>query len=173
MNQTICFVLNFTKRRKRQPDCKPGYVDNCLPVRHLSLRRVATVANKISSAAVYPPAMDEQPLDAGILDLATHWTCGTPSRGGARWALTPPFHPCRNPCARGSGGCSLSRCPCGRPQLSVKKNGALCCPDFPPATRGDRRRTVRLPLFVPQRYEFSGNIPTKYAPLLRKAHFRF
>jgi len=38
--------------------------------------------------------MDEQPLDAGILDLATHKTCGAPSRGGARWALTPPFHPC-------------------------------------------------------------------------------
>ncbi len=27
--------------------------------------------------AVYPPTMDEQPLDAGILDLATHKACGT------------------------------------------------------------------------------------------------
>ena len=43
--------------------------------------------------AAYPPAMDEQPLDAGILDLATHRWCGTPCRHGARWALTPPFHP--------------------------------------------------------------------------------
>ena len=38
--------------------------------------------------------MDEQPFNVGILDLATHKTCGAPSRGGARWALTPPFHPC-------------------------------------------------------------------------------
>ena len=37
--------------------------------------------------------MDEQPLNAGILDLATHGRCGTQYRYRARWALTPPFHP--------------------------------------------------------------------------------
>lgn len=34
--------------------------------------------------AVYPPAMDEQPLNAGILDLATHKACGTEYRYPAR-----------------------------------------------------------------------------------------
>jgi len=38
--------------------------------------------------------MDEQPLDAGILDLATHKACGTTHCCAARWALTSPFHPC-------------------------------------------------------------------------------
>ena len=43
-----------------------------------------------------PPGMtDEQSLNAGILDLATHQECGTQYRCCARWALTPPFHPCR------------------------------------------------------------------------------
>lgn len=30
------------------------------------------------------------------------------------------------------GGIFLLHCLCGRPQLSVRKYGALCCPDFPP-----------------------------------------
>jgi len=47
------------------------------------------------SLAVYPPTMDEQSLNAGVLDLATHKTCGAPCYRGARWALTPPFHPYR------------------------------------------------------------------------------
>ena len=47
------------------------------------------------SIAVYPSTMDEQPLNADILDLATRRWCGTPCRRGARWALTPPFHPYR------------------------------------------------------------------------------
>ena len=38
--------------------------------------------------------MGEQPLNAGILDLATHKACGAAYRYVARWALTPPFHPC-------------------------------------------------------------------------------
>jgi len=54
--------------------------------------------------AVYPPAMDEQPLNAGILDLATHKTCGTPSHDDVRWALTPPFHPCPEGCWRRRNG---------------------------------------------------------------------
>ena len=43
--------------------------------------------------AAYPPAMDEQSLNAGILGLATHEMCGASCRHEARWALTPPFHP--------------------------------------------------------------------------------
>ena len=50
-----------------------------MAARHLSVCRVATVA-----IAVYPPAMDEQPLNAGILDLATHKTCGALYRYNAR-----------------------------------------------------------------------------------------
>ena len=37
--------------------------------------------------------MDEQPLNAGILGLATHKACGMPYCYDIRWALTPPFHP--------------------------------------------------------------------------------
>lgn len=43
--------------------------------------------------AAYPPTMDEQSLNAGILGLATHEMCGASCRHEARWALTPPFHP--------------------------------------------------------------------------------
>lgn len=46
--------------------------------------------------AAYPPAMDEQSLAAGIFGLATRGMCGLRCRQRSRWALTPPFHPCRN-----------------------------------------------------------------------------
>ena len=86
------------KKIKKQRPCKPGYVVTArqahartgMTARHLSWPRTGA-----RSVAVYPPAMGEQPLNAGILDLATHKTCGTPHRCGARWALTPPFHPYR------------------------------------------------------------------------------
>ena len=58
---------------------------------HLSVRRIAA-----RGIAFYPPTMDEQPLDAGIHELATHRWCGALCHHNARWALTPPFHPCRN-----------------------------------------------------------------------------
>ena len=45
--------------------------------------------------AAYPSTMDEQPLNADILGLATHKVCGMPCCHGTRWALTPPFHPYR------------------------------------------------------------------------------
>ena len=53
--------------------------------------------------AVYPSTMDEQPLDADILDLATHKMCGTTCCHVIRWALTSPFHPYHI-----CGGCFLS-----------------------------------------------------------------
>ena len=39
--------------------------------------------------------MGEQPLNADILDLATHRACGMVYHYTTRWALTPPFHPYR------------------------------------------------------------------------------
>ena len=69
------------------------------PVRHLSEQ--STPRHRASSPV-------EPKLPAGILDLATRKTCGTPYRCGVRWALTPPFHPCRRPEGR-LGGCFLSR----------------------------------------------------------------
>ncbi len=143
-------------KKQWQPGCKPGYVgfpvsissewsDPERPSRHLSMRPVARRAK-----AAYPPAMDGQSLDAGILGLAARQTCGASPRDEARWALTPPFHPCRTglgPC----GGCFLSRLLRGRPRLSVRKDDALRCPDFPhlPSPRGrNPRRDVRLPCFV-------------------------
>ena len=61
-------------------------------VRHLSERRVTTTL-KHKSFAAYPPTMDEQSLNAGILGLATHKMCGMQYHYHTRWALTPPFHP--------------------------------------------------------------------------------
>ena len=105
------------KKMRRLPDYKPGYVGRrsyrtrrtTVPARHLSERRVATRA-----LAVYPPATDEQPLIAGILDLATHKTCGRQCRHRRRWAFTPPFHPYPRESLPGreeiaSGGYFLSR----------------------------------------------------------------
>ena len=63
--------------------------------RHLSEQCVATLLETRVSA-LYPPAMDEQPLNAGILELATHKACGTRYHYCVRWALTPPFHPYLN-----------------------------------------------------------------------------
>ena len=89
---------NRWNEKRGGPGCKPGYVagerapinSSVFPTaaRHLSVRHVA-----MRAIAVYPPAMDEQPLNAGILDLATHKACGILYRYRTRWALTPPFHP--------------------------------------------------------------------------------
>jgi len=54
--------------------------------------------------------MDEQPFVAGILDLATRRMCGPACRHAGRWALTPPFHPCRV-CIAATGGYFLSLIP--------------------------------------------------------------
>ncbi len=45
-------MLIFINKIMRQPDYKPGYVGNRLPVRHLSIRRVATVANRFLLRAI-------------------------------------------------------------------------------------------------------------------------
>lgn len=71
----------------RRPDASgPSFI--YVRCRHLTNRRSVGL-----SAAVYPPAAGEQPLNAGLLDLATHKACGTRYHYRARWALTPPFHP--------------------------------------------------------------------------------
>ncbi len=82
--------------------------------------------------------MDEQPLNAGILDLATHKVCGEACRHASRWALTPPFHHCRR--CRLLFSVTLL---CRFRQLAVNKYGALCCPDFPHVRAG--RLTAVLP----------------------------
>ena len=48
----------------------------------------------------------------------------------AWWALTPPSHPYK-PCGLRLFSSTLIH-PCGR--LPIKKQNALCCPDFPPAS---------------------------------------
>ena len=59
-----------------------------MPVSHLSTMYVAVPSGRFmictNAVAVYPPAMGEQPLNAGILDLATHEVCGAPCRHVAR-----------------------------------------------------------------------------------------
>ena len=129
------FVL---EKNKKGAGYKPGYVGASLSA-HLrpgaergdnsSRPSFICGAALTASEAVYPPAMGEQPLNAGVLDLATHKTCGTPCCHDARWALTPPFHPCR----LGGGGRSLSRCSAVADRRQINRYGALCCPDFPHA----------------------------------------
>lgn len=89
---------------------------------HLSKRHDCSHA-----LAAYPPTMDEPSLTAGIFGLATRGICGLRCRHRSRWALTPPFHPYQP----GVGGYFLSHSPQRRRRLSVRKRGALCCPDFP------------------------------------------
>ena len=111
---------------RKQRGCKPGYVtgpcgDGCQSFIYAVRCRTAE--------AVYPPAMGEQPLNAGILDLAAHETCGALHCCLARWALTSPFHP--YPFGRLFSVTLL----CCRQQVSVRNHGALCCPDFPLTAR--------------------------------------
>ncbi|WP_418986950.1 hypothetical protein, partial [Bacteroides heparinolyticus] len=78
------------KKKQKQRNCKPGYVGHpwCGDGLKQSIGRRPTGAGPSficdgccqTSIAVYPPAMGEQPLNAGILDLATHKTCGTEYR---------------------------------------------------------------------------------------------
>ena len=96
----------------RQSGYKPGYVGSRVSApegsdlagrfviylcRVLPQRLIGGAAR--APVAVYPPATGEQPLNAGLLDLATPKTCGIPGRTGTRWALTPPFHPYRLLCS--------------------------------------------------------------------------
>ena len=81
-----------------RPALPCGWRTTCMmPARHLSMPRVAARLKRSTpqQRASHPfGTCGRRSSHAGILDLATHKTCGTPSHGGARWALTPPFHPC-------------------------------------------------------------------------------
>ena len=60
-------AMKNRQNNKMQWDYKPGYVAG----RACRLSFICPV-HCCTDIAVYPPTMDEQPLDAGILDLATH-----------------------------------------------------------------------------------------------------
>ena len=64
----IAITPNFGRKKKKQWSCKPGYVVVTRRKRRLSFICLPCCHDSI---AVYPSAMDEQPLDADILDLAT------------------------------------------------------------------------------------------------------
>ena len=89
---------------KKQYGYKPGFV----PVAMGRCLSFICPTHCCDDIAFYPPTMDEQPLNAGIHELATHRWCGALCHHSARWALTPPFHPYRYPSAWNCGGCSLS-----------------------------------------------------------------
>ena len=76
---------------KKQYGYKPGFV----PVAMGRCLSFICPTHCCDDIAFYPPTMDEQPLNAGIHELATHRWCGTLCHHNARWALTPPFHPYR------------------------------------------------------------------------------
>ncbi len=133
-------IHRFRICQKKQSDDKPGYVSRSTTqkgpltaFRHLSELDVTT-----TTLAAYPPTMDEQSLNVGILGLATHKTCGMPHCCDTRWALTPPFHPYQN---RRLFSVTLLH---SHPRLPVKKYGALCCPDFPHTDKFGERRNARL-----------------------------
>ncbi len=65
-----------------------------------------------------------------------------PPSPGARWALTPPFHPCRpSGRIRGPAVCSLWRFPSGLPGRTLSGAISSWSPDFPhrPGARPARR----------------------------------
>lgn len=89
--------------------------------------------------------MGEQPLNAGILGLATHKACGIPRHHGIRWSLTPPFHPYLTYAERVARRSFSVTLLCRHRQLPVRKYGALRCPDFPHvALVVDPRSDIRL-----------------------------
>ena len=113
--------------KKSRGGCKPGSVTlrsylhapSAIYLRPGSLRRL--------KSATYPPAADEQSLNAGIFGLATRQRYAGICRHTPRWALTPPFHPYR-PYGRRLFSVTLLSL---YKDLPVRKDGALCCPDFP------------------------------------------
>jgi|GEM_PF-1596974 len=72
-NRFFIFKSNLGKRETEGlPNYKPGYVGSN------GYRLTANHSPGSSFIfAVYPPAAGEQPLIAGILDLATHKACGS------------------------------------------------------------------------------------------------
>ena len=83
--------------------CKPGSV----PEADFGPLSFIYDGSHLPPPATYPPASDEQPFIAGIHGLATHGTYGRMTSLPPRWALTPPFHPCRSEIP-GDGSCGLS-----------------------------------------------------------------
>jgi len=79
-------------QKGKQYDYKPGFV----PANKWRCLSFICPAHCCAGIAFYPPAMGEQPLNAGIHELATHRWCGTLCHHSVRWALTPPFHPYRD-----------------------------------------------------------------------------
>lgn len=113
--------------KKWQSRYKPGYVG---PFPNRLVIYLTIVLPQWLYVAVYPSAMDEQPLDADILDLATHKMCGILCYHNIRWAFTSPFHPYHQ--THGMRRFFSVTLLHPREWLPVKKYDALCCPDFPP-----------------------------------------
>lgn len=65
-----------------------------------------------------------------------------PSLPSARWALTPPFHPCRAPSRGRPGGLFSVALSSKSPSPGVTRHPALWSSDFPPVLpRGTHRRS--------------------------------
>ena len=123
----ILFDEWIKKKDKKQQTYKPGSVSM---VGFLSFIQAA---GHPAALTAYPPASDEQPLVAGIHGLSTHQVYSPGCHHPDWWALTPPFHP--YPVVR-EGYFLLHYC--ASRHLPVRKNGALRCPDFPPAQKSRR-----------------------------------
>ena len=61
-----------------------------------------------------------------------------PPLPGARWALTPPFHPCRATLEGTAADCSLWRFPWGCPRRALPGTVSPWSPDFPHLARPSR-----------------------------------
>jgi hypothetical protein len=90
---------------------------------------------------------------------------------GARWALTPPFHPYPNAASWLRRyifcGTVCYRLACAAQHLPVRKYGALCCPDFPRAdTRSTRDRKLHFNERWSSRYLSGRSILIKTISLL-------
>ena len=123
-----------------KPACKPGSVRIAL-FTTLSSRRSPAIRDGHPSAS--PITRDVKRHNPGQ-GASNPWTANRPSlfglapggvylagrSPGRRWALTPPFHRCRDRCR----GCVISvALSFGSPRLGVTQRPALWSPDFPRA----------------------------------------
>ena len=111
-SRPISRVLYFLSTKERK----------CLPFILAYRRRQAHAA--------YPPASDEQSFVAGIHGLSTHQAYSLPYYDGSGELLPRLFTLTNLPKAVRRLFSVTLLCP--REQLPVRKDGALCCPDFPP-----------------------------------------
>ena len=122
----------------KKQSCKPGSVPINRSLSFLLEHR------RRCPPATYPqqrPKPETGRLICCLFGLSTPEVYQHPGRPEVSWALTPRFHPCPKNRSLQGGLFSVALSVNGwlpfRP-LPVRKQDALCCPDFPHSTEAER-----------------------------------